>query len=474
MIARRCERSCAGDIALLRMPLLAICSVAVAASTISLPVRALPSAPPMVIPAGMIAAPSLINMSIAEATRKANKLHLKLIVAEKGRAGYRPVVESQIPAADTPILPGSTITVHLRQVLAYGSTENRDVLRGVPDEAAPPVSNGRHDADLRPAPSETPYRLELPMPPAATPGRKPAPPLAPAHPTAAAPAPVQPPLASHTPEAPLADTHPEAALPNAPASMPVPITGNNTVTNVHGAAPSPDQMSVPGFDSVDALVKTLRQGKAVFNVPADIDIDETCPCRIDFMIDVSKSFDEMEKLLRRDHPEPGNFEHDDVKMAAVMEASLSADPDDVLIDPKGKQRHAVSSLEPTTWTWMITPKTWGRHTLRLELSVPFTINGTQQLREIRTMSKDIEITVTPFSLIRRFVEANWKWLWTALLIPLVHYLMKLRKSRQAQAALAGGAKLNAANPRGRARDARPDAMRDARRKHAHPPRRRPR
>jgi hypothetical protein len=184
----------------------------------------------------------------------------------------------------------------------------------------------------------------------------------------------------------------------------------------------------------------------------------------------------MENLLRRDHPEEKKFERNDVKMGPVMEASLSADPDDVLIDPKGKQRHAVSTVEPTTWTWMITPKTWGKHTLRLDLTVPFTINGMPQIREIKTMSRDIEITVTPFSLVRRFVETNWKWLWTALLIPLVHYLLKQRKLRQTQAALAGGARLNATPPRERerGRDPRAGALRDIRGEHAKGPRRRPR
>ncbi|MCC8400490.1 PASTA domain-containing protein [Paraburkholderia sp. MMS20-SJTN17] len=194
----------------------------------------------------------------------------------------------------------------------------------------------------------------------------------------------------------------------------------------------PDDRTQAAFGSVDRALDSMPLATAVFNVPTDIDVDEDCPCRIDFVLDARDSADAITALIKRLNPAAANFQHDRVRIYPEMEASLTAQPDDFSIDPGPEKpyRQAVSDTKPTTWTWYVTPKRWGVHRMRLALYARIPIEGKQMPVLVQTFDKNIIVTVTPWSLVRRFVLENWKWLSVTLLIPLGQFLWKNRRRLQ--------------------------------------------
>ncbi|MBC8724347.1 PASTA domain-containing protein [Paraburkholderia sp. 31.1] len=197
-------------------------------------------------------------------------------------------------------------------------------------------------------------------------------------------------------------------------------------------APPSDNPTQAAFASVDRALDSMPLATAVFNVPTDIDVDEDCPCRIDFVLDARQSADAIAALIKRHNPAAANFQHDRVRIYYNMEASLTAQPDDFSIDPGPEKpyRQAVSETKPTTWTWYVTPKRWGVHRMRLALYARIPIEGKPTPVLVQTFDKNITVTVTPWSLVRRFVLENWKWLWVTLLIPLGQLVWKNRRRLQ--------------------------------------------
>ncbi|EDZ98845.1 hypothetical protein BH160DRAFT_5842, partial [Burkholderia sp. H160] len=208
-----------------------------------------------------------------------------------------------------------------------------------------------------------------------------------------------------------------------------PASHGGTGENV--AQPS-DNRTQAAFHSVDSALDSMPLATAVFNVPTDIDVDDDCPCRIDFVLDARQSADPIAAIIKRHNPAAANFQHDRVRIYYNMEASLTAQPDDFSIDPGPEEpyRQAVSETKPTTWTWYVTPKRWGVHRMRLALYALIPIEGKQSPVLVQTFDKNITVTVTPWSLVRRFVLENWKWLWVTLLIPLGQFAWKNRRRLQ--------------------------------------------
>ncbi|WP_368622139.1 PASTA domain-containing protein [Paraburkholderia sp. BR13444] len=214
---------------------------------------------------------------------------------------------------------------------------------------------------------------------------------------------------------------------NSAANTPAPSAGPG-----EPVPPPSDDPTQAAFASVDRALESMPLATAVFNVPTDIDVDEDCPCRIDFVLDARQSADAIAALIKRHNPAAANFQHDRVRIYYKMEASLTAQPDDFSIDPGPEKpyRQAVSETKPTTWTWYVTPKRWGVHRMRLALYALIPIEGKQSPVLVQTFDKNMTVTVTPWSLVRRFVLENWKWLLVTLLIPLGQVAWKNRRRLQ--------------------------------------------
>jgi hypothetical protein len=206
-----------------------------------------------------------------------------------------------------------------------------------------------------------------------------------------------------------------------PASAADAAASSTSATGASAGAPAPSPPPST-FASVNEARASMISGHLVFNVPTPVDIDETCPCRIDAVLGAAQSVLDLQKLITLDNPQATNLQSAQVQMSNQMIARLTADPDDFTIDPRGDQEQAVSSQMPTTWSWMVTPNRWGRHTLQLVIEAVVTVEGHSEPVLLTTLDKPIQVTVTPWGRIRRFAADNWKWAWTAIFVPIAGWI----------------------------------------------------
>jgi hypothetical protein len=89
---------------------------------------------------------------------------------------------------------------------------------------------------------------------------------------------------------------------------------------------------------------------------------------------------------------------------------------------------AVSEQSITEWKWEIEATRSGIQRLHLTLSALLNVEGEKMPRAIQIFERTIKVWVTLPQKLYEVVADNWQWLWTAILIPIVGWI--IRKSKQ--------------------------------------------
>ena len=124
----------------------------------------------------------------------------------------------------------------------------------------------------------------------------------------------------------------------------------------------------------------------------------------------------------------GEKEGTTIRVAALMEARLTGLHFD--IEANTAERQPVSNDAPTEWTWDVEPTKTGNQELHLTLTAILTVGGRDQPRTIRTFDKVLTVHVTWYDRVSGFVSDNWKWLWTAILVPAGVWAARRYQSRR--------------------------------------------
>lgn len=72
--------------------------------------------------------------------------------------------------------------------------------------------------------------------------------------------------------------------------------------------------------------------------------------------------------------------------------------------------------------------------LHLTLTAILTTNGESRELEIRTFEKTLTIRVTWPTRVKDFVQGNWNWLWTAIVVPLGAWTIRWQRQARRKAA----------------------------------------
>ncbi len=174
--------------------------------------------------------------------------------------------------------------------------------------------------------------------------------------------------------------------------------------------------------SVDQLLKQMEFGHIAFNTPSRINIDDTP--QLQLLLSLAEPIERLKTAITAEGEKLGFT----VRVSERMEARLRGQA--FAITPLTPEIQAVSKIERTEWKWQLKPQQAGRQSLHLTLSALLDIEGHNTPRIVKTFEKTILVEVTTTQKITRFLEANWKWLWTAILIPLVGWGWKVRARRR--------------------------------------------
>ena len=173
------------------------------------------------------------------------------------------------------------------------------------------------------------------------------------------------------------------------------------------------------LDAIDRILETLESGNIAFNAPRLMNLQDTAI--IQLLLDMRKTTDELKKMIEA----KGEKEGARVRVSDRMEARLTGP--NFSITAATPEIQPLSRNDVTTWKWEVKPTSEGRHNLHLTLSAILTVDGVTMLRAIRTFDKTIEVDVSFNQRVGSFVEKNWQWLWTVILVPLGGWWWARRK-----------------------------------------------
>lgn len=203
-----------------------------------------------------------------------------------------------------------------------------------------------------------------------------------------------------------------------PPPMPPPLA--NTDAGEPGA-PATEPVNTDSVDPIDAAMAAMRPANIAFNAPKELNIDSVAP------VVLKLSFDQSEEALRPSVSGPGDVRSASVMASRHLEARLSGR--DLDITAVSEEVQVLPSTGVTSWRWDVKALSPGPHQLHLTLTAILDLNGSPSRRDIETYDTTIDVQVTPKQQLRQFVGKNWQWLWSALLIPLLGWLWKQRKSQ---------------------------------------------
>jgi hypothetical protein len=189
-----------------------------------------------------------------------------------------------------------------------------------------------------------------------------------------------------------------------------------------GPPPGPQP---PGalFDEVDRMIRRLEVANIVFTVPEDtLTVGDT------EVVQLLLSAQQPIRRLKRQITALGRREGARIRVSDQMEARLTGPKFKILEVTPAVQ--AVSGRRVTEWKWDIEPTEAGTHSLHLTLSAIIQVRGSDRTFTVETFDEEIPVRVTLMSRVSGFVEDNWQWLWTAILIPLVAWFLAKRKQKQ--------------------------------------------
>lgn len=200
----------------------------------------------------------------------------------------------------------------------------------------------------------------------------------------------------------------------------VPVTPASPVEATPPARPSPAAILAAGSEQIDGLIR----GSAAVSAPSTATAGDT------FSVFLRVSPEKLVAVMQSLQDEfPENLTvkgKEGIKLTPRMTASVSGFGFEV--SPESGQVQAISAKEATTWAWQVKAVEPGLHTLTFTLSGTLSVEGQDVPRNFYDYRQKVQVAVSPIG----FVERNWQWLTTTLVLPIITFLWTYyRKPRDA-------------------------------------------
>ena len=172
-------------------------------------------------------------------------------------------------------------------------------------------------------------------------------------------------------------------------------------------------------DPLEKALGRLRPASVAFNTPTTLRLGEST--EIQLLLSIREPLARLEKQIA----EIGEIEGATVRVSDDMEARLTGPGFEIeaISDP----RQLVVESETTGWKWEIEATETGRHRLHLTLTAFIAVDGERRARTVQTFERTLVIDVTWTSRISGFVDDNWQWLWSAILVPVGLWVLQRRR-----------------------------------------------
>ncbi|MGZ8783608.1 MAG: hypothetical protein ACXWZB_08935 [Gaiellaceae bacterium] len=174
--------------------------------------------------------------------------------------------------------------------------------------------------------------------------------------------------------------------------------------------------------SLDDIVADLPLANVAFNAPPAMRLNE--PVVIQLLLSGRRPINELKDELTA----LGEREGEQIRASGSMEAHLTGTGFAIEAITPAVQLAAGAGV--TEWKWEVEPTKAGLRRLHLTLSAIIDVGGRDGTYTVRTFERTLDVRVSLRERLTNFVEANWQWMWTTLLIPLAGWVLQRRRRRE--------------------------------------------
>lgn len=160
--------------------------------------------------------------------------------------------------------------------------------------------------------------------------------------------------------------------------------------------------------NIDDYIKSLNTGDAIFNVPETMKLKDKA-----ILIFAISPNEYTERYLFN----KGKVEYVKIKVSERMKATLKGTGFEI-INMMDSEEQLVSLEEETLWRWQISPTNSGTQTLFLDVYAIVEKNNKDEIRQVKTFTKTINVEISPIRSFKHFVKTNWQFFASGIFIPI--------------------------------------------------------
>jgi excisionase family DNA binding protein len=209
-------------------------------------------------------------------------------------------------------------------------------------------------------------------------------------------------------------------------STPEPPTNTPITATVLPPTNTPPTVATPDIDALfEAEMKKLNGGEIQYNPPPEMTVDEGV------IVEAYITRGTSQNLPTPVFRGPGApITATLTVVSSLMNVTLSGDEGKFKITDN-VQEQSVNKDTYTRWWWNVVPLATGVYTLSITVKAKIEIPGSPVREKINDV-KDakIQVKVNPAYSIKQFIQLNWQWLATAVIIPLGIFGWNKRKNKK--------------------------------------------
>lgn len=172
------------------------------------------------------------------------------------------------------------------------------------------------------------------------------------------------------------------------------------------------------YDVLQEELSRFPMGKIVFNPPSVMKLGVKDRIEARITRDIKENL--LESLKGRGIPQS-----EQIKISELMKVRLSGSGHDFNIIKLNEEEQIIDKTGFTEWAWDVTPKKSGKKTLHLHVTLRIRLPFGEERKDHPVLDKEIVVKVNPTYSVKIFIVLYWKWIVTALILPLIGLAWKL-------------------------------------------------
>jgi len=178
----------------------------------------------------------------------------------------------------------------------------------------------------------------------------------------------------------------------------------------------------------------FKHANIAFNMPETILVETTK--KIKLAIDFGRISEKQMARIKGANGGKDSVMVDTASLTETVKAKLTSDK--FKITPNdGSEIQPIRNGSTTTWSWDVTAVVSGKGTLTLNVSSLYTLHGDAKEQTILSFDTTIQVVAPPVAepkisigaKIGDFLAKEWKWIWSAILVPVAGYIWSRRKQK---------------------------------------------